>query len=150
MGLTSTTITKIMRPPVNNVMKNTVGIRQMGAGPKNIFGNTAPSAESIINKGHQGYLKSLREPNMKTSGLDEKLAEIVSRLVSPDLVHRVQNIGNGKVAKEVVEASTGTDYGRIEDLNLVKAAAILGTKLAMSRREFKGILDGLKGLRDLE
>lgn len=123
-------------------------LKSMGSNiPKNLSGGG--SGQTIINKRHQDYLRSLGAMPKLSSEKTASLEELASGLISKDLVQIINTVGMHKVACSLLKKQ-GTDYGDPEKLDLVKAAQVLGTKLAMINREYGKMLTGLEGLKDLE
>lgn len=131
------------------VLDRVVQLRNYAGGAKNIFGNSGRSAAAELTKKNRAYLASLKNKgkvveetvkNIKTSSIED-----VASLVTPSYLNDMINaVGYHKIA-----TTLHPEYGKAEEINLVKAAGILGTKLALIRKERNNILSGLQGLKEI-
>ncbi|MHA1302091.1 MAG: hypothetical protein ACTSPI_00115 [Candidatus Heimdallarchaeaceae archaeon] len=61
---------------------------------------------------------------------------------------KIDLVGFHKVACRILKEE-GTDYGNPDELDLVKVAEVLGTKLAMIHRNRNYFLNGVRHLKEI-
>lgn len=123
-------------------LNTSANLRNAGADMSkvNVFGNARPSAANIQAQQNAAYYKSLQK------GASENEIEKVVDFVRPSYLDDMIDLAGGyhKIATTMYP-----EYGNPEELGLIKAAEILGTKYLSKRRENTKIISGLEGLKDL-
>lgn len=66
----------------------------------------------------------------------------------PGLLDKIHETGTSKIALELMKQE-GLDFGKFEDLDIIKVASVLGKKLMEIELENASIMNGLNQLRNL-